>query len=96
MVSGETVVLGCHLLSASHVSPELGPSSCTSQRPGSPPGTPGIGQDGRAWGGGCSLLHLHVRQAVSIRPFVDFGKNLLELQNLFFFLQISALALAAF
>lgn len=47
-------------------------------------------------GGGCSLLHLHVRQAVSIRPFVDFGKNLLELQNLFFFLQISALALAAF
>lgn len=47
-------------------------------------------------GGGCSLLHLHVRQAASIRPFVDFGENLLELQNLFFFLQISALALAAF
>lgn len=94
MVSGEKVVLGYHLLSALHVSPQLGPSSCTSQRPGSPLELARMEELGA---GGClALLHLHVWQATSIRPFVAFGKNLLELQNLFFFLQISALALAAF
>lgn len=83
MVSGEKVVLGYHLLSALHVSPQLGPSSCTSQRPGSPLELARMEELGA---GGClALLHLHVRQAASIRPFVAFGKNLLELQNLFFF-----------